>query len=108
MKKILLSVGFILILLSLALILQTLAVKAPDLPQHQSANITLDQEKAIENLSQAIKIQTISYHDKEKINWTEFYNFHEFLEKKYPEVHANLKKQKINRLLQTWLKHSNK
>ncbi|WP_372371190.1 M20 family peptidase [Candidatus Uabimicrobium sp. HlEnr_7] len=60
-------------------------------------------DRAINKLSQAVRFQTISYEDREKINTNEFKKFHTFLETSFPKVHQNLQREKINNsLLYTW------
>lgn len=64
----------------------------------------VDAKRFMDNLSQAIKIPTISNPDPEKVDWSQFEKFHEFLEKSYPLIHKNLSKEIIGRasLLYRW------
>ncbi|MBQ3045020.1 MAG: M20/M25/M40 family metallo-hydrolase [Clostridia bacterium] len=55
----------------------------------------VDAKKAQANLSRAISIPTISYPDKSKIDFTQFEEFHKFLEEAYPLIHKNLKKEVV-------------
>jgi carboxypeptidase PM20D1 len=61
-------------------------------------------ENALANFKGAINIKTISYGDLSQIDTTRFLVFHEYLEKTYPLVHQNLKREKVARfsLLYTW------
>ncbi|MFN8671359.1 MAG: M20 family peptidase [Candidatus Sericytochromatia bacterium] len=64
--------------------------------------------KSVENLSNSIKFQTISYGEKNLNSESEFIKFENFLENTYPLVHKNLKKIKINNsLLYTWQGRNN-
>jgi carboxypeptidase PM20D1 len=57
-----------------------------------------------ERLSEAIRLQTISYQERSQINYGEFLRFHEFLRASYPLVFARLEVQTINEysLLLRW------
>ena len=47
-------------------------------------------QRALDNLSKALTIPTVSYPEKEKIDFTQFEKFHKFLEKAYPLIHKTL------------------
>ncbi len=55
----------------------------------------VNEERCLEHLSKAISIPTISYPDKENIDFTQFDAFHAFLEEAFPLIHKNLKKEVI-------------
>ena len=55
----------------------------------------VDAERAQRNLSKAISIPTISYPEKEKVDFTQFDKFHEFLDEAYPLIHKTLTKEVI-------------
>ncbi len=55
----------------------------------------VDEKRALEHLSKAISIPTISYPDKADIDFSKFEEFHAFLEEAYPLIHKNLKKEII-------------
>ena len=61
-------------------------------------------EQALANFTGAIRIKTVSYADAAKIDSTQFTAFHSYLEKTYPLIHAQLKRETVNRLslLYTW------
>jgi carboxypeptidase PM20D1 len=61
-------------------------------------------ERAIENLSQAIRFQTISHQDPSRVDIEEFHSFHAFLERAYPLLHGRLRKEQEGSasLLYTW------
>lgn len=56
----------------------------------------VDAKRAQENLSKAISIPTVSYPEKEKVDFSQFEKFHKFLEEAYPLIHKNLTKEVIN------------
>ena len=54
----------------------------------------INMEKYCRDLSDAIKIKTISNYDRELVDWSEFDRFHAFLEERFPLVHQNMTKTK--------------
>lgn len=52
-------------------------------------------DRYIKNLSDAIKIKTISDRDSSKVDWTKFEEFHTFLEERYPLFHKTFTKEII-------------
>lgn len=67
--------------------------------------IEVDVQAAAEHLSGAIRIETISFSEDQPANPSALEGLHEYLEIVYPEVHAHLKREKINEysLLYTWV-----
>lgn len=53
----------------------------------------VDADRAAKNLATAISIPTISYPEKERVDFTQFEKFHKFLEEAYPLIHKNLTKE---------------
>ena len=64
----------------------------------------VDSARVQKHLSQAIQIKTISNPDDDKVDWSEFNKFHEFLKNEYPLTHKTLKREKVSQasLLYTW------
>ncbi len=64
----------------------------------------VDADRAVKNLSEAIKIPTISYPDHDLVDWSQFEKFHDFLEQSYPLITKNLKREKVSiaSLLYKW------
>ena len=56
---------------------------------------TVDVEKACAHLSEAISIPTVSYPEKEKVDFSQFDSFHAFLDEAFPLVHERLEKEII-------------
>lgn len=76
------------------------AVKAARFVPEKKDYGTLSQEnvnekRAQENLSKAISIPTVSYPEKERVDFEQFKKFHEFLEQAYPLIHKNLSKEVV-------------
>jgi carboxypeptidase PM20D1 len=61
--------------------------------------ILIDEIRAIENLAESIKFQTISYQEKEKFPQEEFNYFIEWAAKTYPEFHQALTLEKLGHSL---------
>ncbi|HHU84481.1 MAG TPA: M20/M25/M40 family metallo-hydrolase [Clostridiales bacterium] len=57
----------------------------------------VDVDKFACDLSDAIKIKTISNLDPDKVDWAEFDKFHAFLEERFPLLHENLEKEVIGK-----------
>lgn len=64
----------------------------------------VNKDRAVKNLSEAIKIPTISYPEHEKVDWAQFERFHAFLESAYPRIRETLTREKIDKasLLYRW------
>lgn len=54
-------------------------------------------ERAQKNLSEAIKIKTISNEDESKTDWNEFQRFHDFLREAFPLIHKNLQLEEVSK-----------
>lgn len=52
-------------------------------------------QRAMDNLSAAISIPTVSYPEKERVDFSQFEKFHKFLEEAYPLIHKNLTKEVV-------------
>ena len=67
-------------------------------------NERVDIDRYTQNLSDAIKIKTISNVDEDKVDWSQFDALHKLFEERYPLVHKNLKKEIVGKasLLYTW------
>ena len=61
-------------------------------------------ERAVDNLSKAVRFETISYDDASNEDIGEFKSFHAFLGDAYPLVHSHLEKEVVGEasLLYTW------
>lgn len=50
----------------------------------------VDHDRVMRNLSQAIRIPTVSYPDPNDVDWAQFERFHAFLKEAYPLIHQTL------------------
>lgn len=91
-----------------AFLLVTLVRAAFWTPEKQQAeplpDEAVDVEKYRKDLSDAIRIKTISNVDPDKVDWGEFQKLHELLEERFPLVHKHLKREEISlaSLLYIW------
>lgn len=88
------------ILALVALFIAITLIRAVFFKEKKSANIQLEPEnvnldKYCRDLSDAIKIKTISNYDANLVDWNEFDKFHAFLEERFPLVHKTMTKTKV-------------
>lgn len=101
---------FTLILLSILLLLvavifaKSFLVKSKQISARPAVAIPIDEETVAEHLSQAIKFKTISSQDENNIDYGEFLKFQDYLDKTFPKINSELKKEAVNNysLLYTW------
>ncbi len=91
----------LLALLLLAAVIRTAAIKAPA-PVSYTPECTPEEiETAARKMGDMIRIPTVSRHEHEDL--TQFYKFHEELERLFPLIHQNLEKTVLNgTLLYRW------
>ena len=65
-------------------------------PKIEPTDFSLDEELALQHISKALTFQTISYSDRNKMDFTEFGKFIRFLEESYPMIHQELELEKVN------------
>lgn len=101
---------WIIIVLILVLVIRTISLKSRRYEVDETVIPSINMEKAVKNLSEAIKFKTITYYDYEKIDWGEFQGLNDYLEESYPLVHKNLNKEIVNdySLIYHWKSESNK
>src|SRR5882672_1184718 len=102
-KKILLGLLGIVAVLVAVLLFNT--IRFSSIQSHEAAlpapEVT---EKTLTNFTGAINFKTISFGDASQFDSTQFIAFHNYLEKTYPLVHTQLKREQVKRfsLLYTW------
>lgn len=103
MKIFLIILGIIVLLIALTAIKAALYKAKPTKIEPMQKEI-VDSARVQKHLSQAIQIKTISNPDDDKVDWSEFDKFHEFLKDEYPLTHKTLKREKVSQasLLYTW------
>ena len=98
-KKLLILFFAILTALLLAALFRTFMHTAVQAKPAEGEVILIDEIRAIENLAESIKFQTISYQEKEKFPQAEFNYFIEWAAKTYPEFHQALTLEKLGHSL---------
>ncbi|MHB8807974.1 MAG: M20/M25/M40 family metallo-hydrolase, partial [Anaerolineaceae bacterium] len=92
------------LLVFLVMLFRTLQVSGNS-PQSSSTDlIAVETKKTAEHLAEAIQFKTISTLKMEDVDTLPFKNYHKWLEKTYPKLHATLKKEVVNQhsLLYYW------
>ena len=90
LKKFFLSLFTILLALLLVTLFQTFMHVADESKPIAGKGVSIDEAKAIQNLSASIKFKTISHQEKEKFPQQEFDNFIKWISLSYPEIHQVL------------------
>jgi carboxypeptidase PM20D1 len=103
LKRILLSLFAVLLILSGILLFNTLQFKSKQLDVAAIPSPEIP-ASALTHFQQAIKFQTISYGDPAKLDSTQFFAFHSFLEATYPNIHSTLTHERVDHysLLYKW------
>lgn len=94
-KKIGLIILTVVVVFFIATITLTILQKTKQ-PEVKKVAVAIDENKALNHLSQSITFQTISYDDRTKINFKPYDEFLSFLEKTYPHVYDELDVKHIN------------
>lgn len=92
------------LLVFLVMLFRTLQVSGNS-PQSSSTDlIAVETKRTAEHLAEAIQFKTISKLKMEDVDTLPFKNYHKWIEKTYPKLHATLKKEVVNQhsLLYYW------
>ena len=73
-------------------------------PKPSGEQVTVDEEKTVQDMAEMIRCKTVSYNDESLIDKAEFKKFQELLPKISPEIHSRLTRQFIgvNGMLYHW------
>lgn len=104
MKRLILAVAGVLATLVVVITARTLMLASRQLESSPLTPLKLDEVRAIEHLRQALRIKTISHQDSSKVDGSAFSEFHAFLERAFPRIHATLERETVSKhsLLYTW------
>jgi len=104
MKKIILGILAVLFLFVSIIVIKAATFSSKQLKVEPVTRISIDKQKAIQNLSSALQLKTVSNQDSAKNDTQQFKLLHQLLERSFPGVHANLVKEVVNEfsLLYTW------
>ncbi|MCH7958696.1 MAG: M20 family peptidase [Candidatus Hydrogenedentes bacterium] len=78
------------------LVVRTLSTSSRQVHPEPVTGIELDTDAVVARLAEAITHRTISHQDPEKFDSAAFLQFHSFLERSFPKVHATLKKEVVS------------
>lgn len=93
---ILYSILILLAVFILITLIRAIFFKAPPVKKEEFPEESVNEKRAADNLSEAIKIKTISHEDESLTDWNEFERFHAFLRKAYPKIHSTMEITKIS------------
>ena len=103
-KRILLFLAVLIVLLLLALAINTLRHGSRQIEVAPAPTLALDENAAAQRLAAAVRLRTISFDGRDAASAGEFRKLHALLEKSFPRAHAVLKREVVNELslLYTW------
>ena len=103
-KKLLFGVLAALLLLLVVLAVNTYRKGSRQLDVPPIAVLPVDAAGAAARLGEAVRLRTISSHDDATLNVDQFLQFHALLQKRFPKIHATLKREVVGdlSLLYTW------
>lgn len=103
-KRLLLAVLALVLLLAVAVALNTWRQGSRQLDVAPAPPLAIDQNAVAEKLAGAIRFQTIANRDDAQASAAEFRKLHAFLEQRFPRAHAVLKRETVGdfSLLYTW------
>src|ERR1044071_4648534 len=103
-KKVLLSIGLILMLILSVVLFRSVSVESKQIQVAPVNDFAADEGKVLEHLSWSIQFQTVSYQDRSQTNGEEFLKLHKYLEEAFPRAHSTLVREVVNNysLLYTW------
>ncbi len=103
-KKTLWGLLVLLVLLAVAVAVNTLRKGTRQLQVEPLAPVAIDGAAVAERLAEAVRLQTISSRDDAQLNADQFQALHALLQKRFPRVHAHLQREVVGglSLLYTW------
>ncbi len=104
LRRILIGLGLVVFLFAATVVIRTIRVShnMPDVGPVDRENF--DRSEAVDRLSRALQIRTVSYADSADMDHEAFEGFIKFLDAAFPGVHETLDRERIGRytLLYTW------
>ncbi len=104
MKSLLLAIAFLVALLAVALLFNTLRFQSRQLPAAAIQPIDVDERSIAERLSQALRFRTVALEENGPANGVEFQSLHAYLSQAYARVHHTLAREVVGdySLLYSW------
>ncbi len=91
--------GYLILIVVIAFIavilIRALLFKPYPEPEMIEAEVTTDAEKIVKDMSDMIRIKTVSYQDRSKVDYREFEKFQALLKERFPLVHEKCSLQKL-------------
>lgn len=84
---VLVVIAVLILIFAAAVLIRTVLFRPYPEPETVEEKVSLDEEKIVRDLSDLIRCRTVSYHDKELIDWKEFDRLRELLRERFPLVH---------------------
>ena len=84
---VLVVIAVLILVFAAAVLIRTVLFRPYPEPETVEEKVSLDEEKIVRDLSDLIRCRTVSYHDKELIDWKEFDRLRELLRERFPLVH---------------------
>ena len=103
-KRILLSLLALLLLLAVAVVVNTLRQGSRQLQVPPAQPLAVNEQGVAEALAASLRFKTVSSYDDPRLNADQFLAFHAYLQQRFPKVHATLKREMVGdlSLLYTW------
>ena len=103
-KRIALSLLALLVLLVAAVVANTLRQGSRQLDVPAAPPLAVDKQGVAEKLAGSLQFRTVSSFEDAQLNALEFHKLHDYLQQRFPKVHAALKREMVGdlSLLYTW------
>ena len=103
-KRIVLSLLALLVLLVTAVVANTLRQGSRQLDVPAALPLVVDEQGVAEKLAGSLRFRTVSSFEDAQLNAPEFHKLHDYLQQRFPKVHATLKREMVGdlSLLYTW------
>lgn len=94
-KRVLLGLASFVAVLAAVLLVRTVRLSYEPSGVHPVERHDFDGEAALDRLSRAVQIPTVSYQDSTEMDYEAFERFADFMAEAYPRVHENLRRERV-------------
>ena len=103
-KKVLIVVGVLSLLLCSIIAVKTATYPSRQMKVEPAPVVEVSSFAAARRLSESIRLRTISFQDRKRVDLSAFHELHAMLERAYPKTHQALRREKLAELslLYTW------
>lgn len=88
-------IGAVLIIVVIVVIVRTLRFKTNEGPRLEWQSLFIDVDRVAKKMSEAVKVDTVSYMDKSRIDYGKFEAYHQMLESEFPKCHEVMHKEVV-------------